>query len=148
VKTKQIIDAVVAGANALALPAHPTYKYHRPLSLVQSTGVRVPALAVSPAIDKPELLDTSEGYAWTHRLLVTWYAGQMSAMTLGKADELMAAATLDHMSLLIGLFSTWADAVPGLAFQSEATLGEVHYGVIEGGIWTSEINLSITHWEN
>ena len=147
-KTRQIIDAVVTGVNALALPPHPTFKYHRPLSLVQSTGVRVPALAVSPAIDRVPLLATNEDHEWVHRLLVTWYAGQMSAMTMGAADEAMAATTLDHVGLIVDLFATWAAWVPGLGFQAEADLGEVHYGAIEGGIWASEINLSIRHWEN
>lgn len=147
-KTKLIIDAVTVRVNALALPAHRTLRYTRPLSIAGPTGQMVPFLAISPAKTKPALLTTDNLYERVDKLLITWFAAAMSTSGPGIADEGAAAACLAQVALIAEEIASWpGGAVPGLAFQSEAALGDIDYGHIEGGVWAAEIGLDVRTWE-
>lgn len=147
--TKAISNALADTLTAIAgLPDHKLFRHYRPLSLAGASGATVPALSVAPAQIAPQLRATTGDYEFVHRFMVTWYAAQMRAMKTGRADETAAALSLDHLALIVDEISGWEGGdVPGLAVQNEAVIGDIHGGVIEGGILTYEIHVAVTTWE-
>lgn len=147
--TQEIIDAINAGIQLFDPPlsVKRTFLYHRPVSLVGSTGFRVPALAIAPVKSRAEMIATSSSYSHEHRIRITYYGLQIGAQRTGVADEAAAADLLTESGQIIDWLCTLGGGLElESGKQNEVTVYDIDYGPIEGGYWVAEIDVRIRTW--
>lgn len=129
--TKDVIDAIEADINTLALPVHQTFKYAKARSLRVDQGSW---LQVYPATTSSDILSTSSAYNSWVRVAVEWSTPAFLGVESNVEDQSLAAAHLAVSDLITARLQTYGIGVPGL-WNVTAEFDDVTYDLATGGVW-------------
>ena len=141
-----VCDVTLADLEAnVALPAHRTWKYLTP-PIVRAD--LCPMLAVYVTTQNFEVLSTVEDYQTGDQIHVAYYMNAIRMAETGGTDldQALAEEGLRLSELIIARLRTYADAVPGLAGQSEGTVRNARFGLIDAGVWAVVVDLHVQRW--
>lgn len=131
-----LVDAVAADLNGLSLPAHETVKYLDPPVLRSDKGK---VLSVFVRETDHEVLVTEGDYEDTDTIVVAWYV-PLNAETDLSAQGLTITQDSEK---IIDRLKTYANGIPGVAQQTEATLFRSERGPIDGSFWLLRAQLRV-----
>lgn len=139
---RELVDAVLADLEQLALPAHQVRKYVEPRIV---TPELTPLLAVYPYDSQFQHVATEQDYTATHDLRVAWVRDVTAGVeTGGEGDEETATKALAEAELLLQQLKTYADGMPGLP-HLYASLATATFRLVNGLIWRCEATISVDH---
>lgn len=128
---KQIVDAVEADINSLALPSHRTFKYAKARALRMDLGAW---LMVYPQLVSAKILSTTSSYDDEVHIAVEWAVPAFAGAESQVEDQRTAEVHLDVSQLIADRLRTYGEGVPGLT-NVTAVLDDVHYELDTGIVW-------------
>lgn len=129
--TKDVIDAIEADINTLALPVHQTFKYAKARSLRVDQGSW---LQVYPMTTSSDILSTSSAYDSWVRVAVEWSTPAFLGVESNVEDQALAETHLSVSDLIKARLQTYGIGVPGL-WNVTAEFDDVTYDLATGGVW-------------
>lgn len=140
-----LVDAVIMDLEAsVALPAHQSWRYLDPPYVAADRGA---LLAVYVRATDLSIISTIEDYEALTELHVTWFQPHTRGTeTGGIGNQEAARSALDVSEAVITHLLGYGDAVPGIVTQSEGTVTEARYGLVEGGVWMLDVTLRVRRW--
>jgi hypothetical protein len=143
-----LIDAIAADLDTLALPEHRVARYFDPPLPSSDRG---PLLAVFIRDESFESLNTavqggSVDYTEDLELVVTWYEPAVALVDGAPVGDDVARRALQAANTITDRLRTYATTIPGFAPQTEATLTQARYGLVEGMVWMAEARMRVRTW--
>ena len=139
----EIIDAVEADINALALPTHKTFKYAKARSLRVDQGKW---LQVYPNNVSADVITTLSDYDDMVRVVVEWVVPAFAGVESNQEDQALALAHLANAQLIADRLRTYGGGVPGLV-NTTATLETVTFDLAQGGVWEAVAHINVEVFE-
>lgn len=129
--TKEVVDAIEADLNNLALPEHQTFKYAKARSLRVDTGNW---LQVYPSTIAADVISTNSSYDNQLRIAIEWAVPAFAGVESNIEDQALAEEYLTVSDLIKARLMDYGQGVPDL-FNVTAVLDDVTYDLATGGVW-------------
>jgi hypothetical protein len=139
----QVIDAVVADINALALPTHRTFKYAKARALRMDLGNW---LMVFPTLVNASLETTNSAYTDQLHITIEWDVPAFKGVEGQIEDQAVALTHLATSQLIADRLRTYGEGVPGLT-NVTAVLDQVNFDLDTGLVWEATHVLRVELFE-